>query len=142
MAVKKFSEISPSAGQIALTDTLIGVQVGTNDVQYTIGNIIPFLPTFSNVDLYVSTTGSDSNDGSIANPFATIQHALTIAAQFDYQGLFFPTIHVLAGTLQQAALVHLSELRNAKTAGAIIGANVATTIIRDPNFQGFGRFTT
>jgi hypothetical protein len=144
MAVKKFSEISPSAGQIGLTDTLIGVQVGTNDVQYTIGNIIPFLPTFSNVDLYVSITGSDSNDGSLANPFATIQHALTIAAQFDYQGLYFPTINVEAGTFNQANIVHLSEIRNSAGApsatiasnGAIFGANVSTTIIRDSNFNG------
>lgn len=55
-------------------------------------------PANRNLDFYVATTGSDTNPGTIAFPFATIQHALFVAATYDYQLLWAVTIHVADGT--------------------------------------------
>jgi hypothetical protein len=93
----KFSQIVP-ASTAALTDTLIGVQGGTTDVQYRIEDLIPYIPTPGLVTYYVATTGSDSNPGTIGSPFATIQHALNQAGLFNYEGQFWPTIFVADGT--------------------------------------------
>jgi hypothetical protein len=51
-----------------------------------------------NMTFYVSTTGSDSNPGTLAAPFATWQHATIIATRFNYAGLYHPTINVEDGT--------------------------------------------
>jgi|SRR5215469_8066987 len=97
MAVRRLSEIAP-AGPANITDTLVGVQGGTTDVQFMIGNLIPYIPATGNVTFFVSTTGSNSNDGSAAHPFATLQHALNELALFNYQGQFVPTVNVADGT--------------------------------------------
>ncbi|MBC8455670.1 choice-of-anchor D domain-containing protein, partial [bacterium] len=50
-------------------------------------NVAPYTPQI----WYISTTGSDTNDGSAENPFATIQHGLNTAGIYD-------TVLVAAGT--------------------------------------------
>ena len=55
----------------------------------------------STSDRYVSPTGSDSNDGSAANPWRSIQHAATLAKA----GM---TIHVAPGTYTTSATISSS----------------------------------
>src|SRR5437870_1312921 len=48
-------------------------------------------------DLYVATTGSDSNNGSPSTPWKTIQHATNVVNAGD-------TVHVASGTYTTAAI--------------------------------------
>jgi hypothetical protein len=66
-------------------------------------------PSRSGVTYYVATTGSDSNAGSLAAPFRTVQHAATIAAAGD-------TVQVRGGVYNEK--VYLSGSGNA-TSGYI-----------------------
>jgi hypothetical protein len=50
---------------------------------------------------YVSTTGSNTNPGTISEPFATLQYAVDVAAGFNWGLGAFPTISVQAGTYDQ-----------------------------------------
>jgi hypothetical protein len=104
VAVKEFKNIAAGTAP-ALTDTAIGVQSGTTDVQYTFAqiqsSIVPPIRTVltGNLSLFVNgSTGSDSNNGSIGAPWATLQHAVSvIALTIDIAG-FLITINVAAGT--------------------------------------------
>jgi hypothetical protein len=54
----------------------------------------------------VATTGNDTTgDGSVGAPYATIVHALQVAAGFDYQSLCFPTIKIADGTYPEQVSV-------------------------------------
>lgn len=55
-------------------------------------------PAPGNLTFYVATTGSDSNPGTSAKPFLTIQHAINVAASYNYQNLYTATINVADGT--------------------------------------------
>jgi len=55
------------------------------------GGSVPTTLAASTTDLYVSTTGSDSNSGTQSSPFKTIL-AASLAAQAG------TTVHVAAGT--------------------------------------------
>jgi len=57
---------------------------------YTQGAASSPPPNNSPSDLYVVTTGSDSNDGSSASPWRSLAHAATAVAPGD-------TVHVLPG---------------------------------------------
>jgi Right handed beta helix region len=73
---------------------------------------------------YVATTGSDSNEGTLASPFLTIQHAVSAASAGD-------TIHVAAGTYPEASQTTIGKNLT------IIGADKDTTIIkRNTGFTG------
>lgn len=74
-----------------------------------------FQPAQANLSFYVDPTGSDSNPGTQALPFATPQHAANVANTFDYQNLWVPTININAGTYVDNGLsmvVTLPGLRN------------------------------
>ncbi len=58
-------------------------------------------------DYYVSTTGSDSNDGSAAHPWRTIQHASTLVT-----GGY--TVHVAPGTYNGPISTHASGTASAR----------------------------
>src|ERR1035437_1871555 len=70
-------------------------------------------PATSNLTFYVSTSGSDSNDGTSGNPFATIQHAVDVACSYDYQNLYLPTINVADGTYTLSTPIFLRPIINA-----------------------------
>ena len=56
-----------------------------------------YAPPYSGPSWYVSTIGSDNNDGSEGNPFNTITHAIDEATEGDtiivYPGEYFTTFH-------------------------------------------------
>jgi hypothetical protein len=89
----------------------------------------------ANLSFYVSTTGNDSNPGTIGSPFATIQHAVNVVASYDYQNLYTATINVGAGTFNNTASgLSLLSLTNAGSRGAtLVGAGVGSTIINISN---------
>lgn len=140
MPVSKLSQIA-SAVNVQPSDTIVGVQQGAIDALYMI-NQVGFVPTFSNINFYVSTTGSDSNPGTQAQPFATIQHALVVSSYYNYQGLYFPTINVGPGTFSILSSIVLTVLRSSVqgssvgTQAIILGSGISTTKILDVN--GFG----
>lgn len=97
----KLSQIALAGSPPALSDTLVGVGGGTTDFRYTLGQIqisIGRILLTANPTYYVRTTGNDSNVGSLANPWLTLQHAMhVVATTLDICG-FFVTIDIGAGT--------------------------------------------
>lgn len=81
----------------------------------------PYQEAGSNLNFYVSTTGSDSNPGTQAEPFATIGQASSVVGLFDYEGNFFPTINVEDGTYTES--VGLPGLINIFGQGVLVGNN-------------------
>ena len=51
----------------------------------------------ANINLYVATTGNDSNPGTVGSPFLTIQKAVNTLASYDC-GVYDGTINVANGT--------------------------------------------
>lgn len=102
MATTKLSQIAAATPPILSTDTIIGVQSGTTDVQYTFrqayfalvaNGLRPALP--GPTTIYVATTGNDTTgDGTVGNPFATPSKAWTYIGTLDTHG--FPVIMQLA----------------------------------------------
>jgi hypothetical protein len=130
----KFSQIATASSPPASTDTVIGVGGGTTDRQYSISQLSSavggFLPAGANLNFYVSTSGSDSNSGTTSgSPFATIQHAVNVAAGYNYQGRYAPTINIAAGTYTISSTINLPELQNLGSAATLQGASETTTII-------------
>jgi hypothetical protein len=72
---------------------------------------------------YVSNSGNDANDGSWFHPFATIQHAVGVAASGD-------TIDVAPGTYVETGQITISKSLT------ITGADKATTIIKPAQDTG------
>jgi hypothetical protein len=59
-----------------------------------------------NVNLYVATTGSDSNPGTSGSPFQTIQHAVNVLlSSIDGNG-FTATVNIAAGTYTAGVVVN------------------------------------
>jgi hypothetical protein len=92
----KLSQITP--GTPLLNDQIVGVSGGVTDALFDVNALKGFITATSNVDWYVATTGSDSNPGTLLQPFATIQRALTEAARYNWVFIYFPTIHIADGT--------------------------------------------
>ena len=104
----------PSAAVVTgdlLTGTSAGV-IGKTAIGTTgqVLNVVGGVPTWStisglnrttlgsNLNLYVATTGSDSNPGTSGSPFLTIQHAYLVCYQnYDFNG-YSATINVADGT--------------------------------------------
>jgi hypothetical protein len=74
-------------------------------------------PATSDTIFQVATTGDDATgDGSLAAPFATIQHALNVASRYDYQGLYNVYINIANGTyVENVVLPDFIGLRNNNT---------------------------
>jgi hypothetical protein len=94
----------PTGGSITIT------AVSQADTSKSASAILTIqVPSRSGVTYYVSTTGSDSNSGSLTAPFRTIQHGANIAVAGD-------TVQVRAGTYNEK--ITLSSSGNA-TSGYI-----------------------
>ena len=65
------------------------------------GNIMGPIPA-SALTLYVATNGSDSNTGSINDPFRTIKHGLAAAATASQSGTYPISLHVAPGSYTEA----------------------------------------
>lgn len=87
-----------------------------------------------NTNFYVSSTGSNSNDGlTPATAQATLQHMVnTIASKYDGGG-FNITINVAAGTYVGAQIIFPPNYNFY----SVLGAGLASTIIQDSG-AGFG----
>lgn len=146
--------ILPNTGQFVIGQPNSFAQGGGTEAVYkasdttwyfTPGNISgqSFVAT-SNLSFFVATTGSDSNPGTSLQPFATVQHAVNVAAQYDYQGSFFPTINLAAGTYALSTIITLPQLNRASQNGLIKGDHVTpgNVVLHDLNsvgvFKGIG----
>ena len=85
-------------------------------------------PSASPPDRYVSTTGSDTNDGSLQHPWATITHAATLAKP----GM---TIHVAAGAYTEA--VDTSATGTPTSRIAYISDTLGGAVINPSGHYGF-----
>lgn len=74
-------------------------QVLLTTLAESLRQIVPFAT--GNLTFFVATTGSDSNPGTLVQPFATIQHAINVSLSFNYQNQFYATIHVAAGVYNE-----------------------------------------
>lgn len=98
---KKISELNPVVS-LAGTELFAVVQAGEtknatiSQITFAVGGRTVLS---ADTDYYVNdSTGSDSNDGSLTNPWLTIQHALdTISFSLDI-GIYDVTVHVADGT--------------------------------------------
>jgi hypothetical protein len=88
----------------------------------------------SSLTLYVATTGSDSNPCTSAAKCATIQRAVNLAAGYNWQGLYYPTINVANGTYAAVSgfnLIQFKALLNLPYAqqGKIVGNTTTPTSV-------------
>ena len=80
--------------------------------------------TSNGKDYYVSTTGSDSNDGSAAHPWRTIQHAASLVTA-GY------TVHVLPGTYNVSSCSYPASVCSSIAAKASGTASARIRFISD-----------
>src|SRR5436190_22008175 len=87
-----------------------------------------YVPPTEGKAYYVSPTGDDTNDGSKAYPFATIQKAAEVVTAGT-------TVHVLAGTYTQPVTVTTDGTADARItffSDVQWGAKIKTTGTQDP----------
>jgi hypothetical protein len=91
---------------------------------------------------FVSTLGSDGNPGTIAAPFATIQHAVNVAANGD-------RIHVATGTYGYTGADLLgddprfnSPGNTGTLSGSFLHVNPAVVLVYDKSLQIYGGFNS
>ena len=83
------------------------------------GNIVVEIDTSKMAEVWVSTTGSDSNDGSDVSPFKTIQHAFDEASKDSTNVV----IHIRQGTYSEFLTI------SSKIDVTLIGDGIDKTII-------------
>lgn len=96
-----------------------------------------FIHASSNLVYYVNGgSGSDTNPGSAAAPFATITRALNEVIKYDYQQQYSPTINISSG--EYAERLKLPELYNINifSGGVIAGAGESLTTLWDSAGSG------
>jgi hypothetical protein len=98
--VEKFSEISP-ANTPALTDTVIGVQGGTTDVQYTFSQVSAPVGggrklLTQNTTYYAESGGNDSNPCTVSSQCLTLARLWNLAASIDNGG-YTVTLQLASG---------------------------------------------
>lgn len=88
----------------------------------------------ANVNFYVATTGSDSNNGLTAGtPFLTIQKAASVIQNgYDLNG-YVATINIAAGTYTAGAVIN-SSVPGAVSPGSIIFTASGTVIINAASY--------
>jgi uncharacterized repeat protein (TIGR02543 family) len=70
-----------------------------------------FINRAFSADFYVSLTGNDANDGSIVNPFRTLQHAINLIAPGD-------VIYMRGGLYAETATISIARGNNGTAAAA------------------------
>lgn len=80
MANKKLSQIPASVNPAAIGDTVVGVTSGPTDVRFSLTQLTRQKLT-GNANYYVAKTGSDSNPGTISQPWFSPQHAIDFLSQ-------------------------------------------------------------
>ena len=80
--------VSPGVGTVGWVDKVV---INTTTYDFVV-------PT----KWYVAKTGLDTNEGTLASPFLTISHAISVAAQTG------DTIHVAAGTYNESIIINKS----------------------------------
>ncbi len=121
MTVNKLSQIATSPSNLAATDFLVGVTAGNVDYRFSPSQLQPTVSKIvlmADASYYIATTGSDSNPGTLANPWATLQHAMKfIASNIDIAG-FNVTINIGAGTFVGVGIQYTAGGGNIMWAGA------------------------
>lgn len=113
------------------SDYIAGATLGSPNKKFLVSDI-GVAPAGGNLTFYVATTGSDSNPGTLAQPFATLQHAVNVASQFNYQNSFVWSVNVADGTysnlLTASDICRLPQFYTgmAPGSGATINGNNAT----------------
>lgn len=96
----------PAAATLTGAELLYGVQ-NNGDVQLTVGQINSFVTggggairqkLQADINFYVATTGSDSNNGSVTSKWATLQHAANYVAENLDIAAFQVFINIGAGS--------------------------------------------
>lgn len=100
--VEKLSQFNTTSSPPALTDYVAGASVGPPNLRYTLAQVgaaaTGITVATGNITWYVSPTGSDSNNGlTTGTAFATLQHAVNVAVNVNFQNLYQPTIQILDG---------------------------------------------
>ena len=130
------------ARAFAIVATLFFALTGIASAQYGAGNGPPGLPLASaNQTWYVATTGSDSNPGTSGSPFLTIQHAVNVAAGYNWNNLYYPTINVADGTYASTQVTlppMVGVLNNSTSVASSIVGNTTTPTNVSVNDAGTG----
>jgi hypothetical protein len=71
--------------------------------------LVLFINKAFSADFYVSLTGNDANDGSLVNPFRTLQHAINLVAPGD-------VIYMRGGLYAEAATISIARGNNGTAA--------------------------
>ena len=134
-------------GEVDWTAT---TDIGTYQVQLKVtredGDFIErgFIITVNTADfLFVSTTGDDTNDGSIDNPFGTIEYAMR-----EIQNSNEKTIYIRGGTYQENYVWNVNGVSGplrgqnfSAQAPMVIRGYPNEQVILDCGFQGHGFWT-
>jgi hypothetical protein len=130
--VDRFSQISP-ANTPATTDTVIGVQGGTTDVQYTFAQVAASVASqqslrtvlTGNVTYYIATTGNDANPCTVGSPCLTKVRVWNLICQtLDIAGNVV-TIQFANGTYTDNLFIGFS-LGTGSTAATPVGGGQIT----------------
>jgi hypothetical protein len=137
---------SAGSGSIART-TVLGNSLGTTSaINFTVPPIVSLtvlaedllgtnglIHATSDLTFYVSTTGSDSNPGTLAEPWATPQHAADyIISTYDFAGWLI-TVQLEAGSYPGVVIFNPYSSANANVASAGITAGAGSPLFV---FQG------
>src|SRR6266567_4476169 len=126
-----------SALVLVLLLLLVGVSVLTTKWLFSIPHRVAgvHITVTAGGPLYVSPSGNDSNDGSIAHPFASIQQASKVARPGTtihvLPGMYTKSIYTTAKGTAQARITFISDVK--------WGAKISTTGVRT-SWTNFGDF--
>ncbi len=126
-----------SALVLVLLLLLVGVSVLTTKWPFSIPHRVAgvHITVTAGGPLYVSPSGNDSNDGSIAHPFASIQQAAKVARPGTtvhvLPGVYTKSIYTTAKGTAQARITFISDVK--------WGAKISTTGVRT-SWTNFGDF--
>jgi hypothetical protein len=103
--LSKLSDFAAAPSDFDSGDTLVGVRPGVpNNTDYRfsssqLAQLGAFRLATANKTFFVAPAGSDANDGlTTGTAFATMQHAVNVAASYNWQNLYIPSINIANGT--------------------------------------------